>query len=146
MVTVGSNRFSFGNRRSKVATSNWHFGLDILLPSLPSPLVLCFVSIVTNVTSNWYFGLDILLSSFFFLLKRHEPREQSSLNPAWCEATYWWLTNNCSPHHLLPLLPVMKNRFQGNLFGHYNMTVLIWVASDFNFSTPAGFALSIVAW
>ena len=35
----------------------------------------------------------------FFLIKRHQPSEQSSLNPAWCEATYWWLTDNCSPHH-----------------------------------------------
>ena len=25
--------------------------------------------------------------------------EQSSLNPVWCEVTYWWLTDNCSLHH-----------------------------------------------
>ena len=36
---------------------------------------------------------------FFFKLKRHQPREQASLNPVWCEVTYWWLTDNCSPHH-----------------------------------------------
>ena len=36
---------------------------------------------------------------FFFFIKRHQPREQSSLNPVWCEVTYWWLTDNCSPHH-----------------------------------------------
>ena len=35
----------------------------------------------------WSCYLDI----YFF---RHQPREQSSLNPAWCEATYWWLTDN----------------------------------------------------
>ena len=34
-------------------------------------------------------------ASFFFFLKQHQPREQSSLNPAWRKPTYWWFTDNC---------------------------------------------------
>ena len=59
------------------------------------------IFIEQNASEDVVFEMAAILSGwrslfiFIFLLKRHQPREQSSLNPAWCEATYWWLTNNC---------------------------------------------------
>ena len=35
---------------------------------------------------------------FFFYLNDISPGS-SHLNPVWCEFTYWWLTDICSPHH-----------------------------------------------
>ena len=54
-----------------------------------------------SATMQIYTSADRLLDNLYtyavcvFFFKRHQPREQSSLNPAWCEATYWWLTDNC---------------------------------------------------
>ena len=55
-----------------------------------------------NVSVTWQHA-----NFFIIILKQHEPWEQSclnpALNPAWCKATYWWLTNNCMSPPQWPL-------------------------------------------
>ena len=60
-----------------------------------------FSSVITNPLRDISLNLNSI-----------SPREQLSLNPAWCEATYWWFNDNCPLtidiefEKLLPILPM----------------------------------------
>ena len=52
---------------------------------------LCLFSFPLAITFFFFF--------FFFLnLNDISPGSSHPFNPVWCEVTYWWLTDNCSPH------------------------------------------------
>ena len=103
--------------------SSYHFNLELSRVSVFICMPVSLNSYIEAVEVWWELVVQVS-----FLLKRHQPREQSFLNPAWCEATYRWLTDNCP---LTRDLLILKNLTYIIILPTAILPIKYWVSAQY---------------